>query len=343
VKLGLLLPRGYGAALRFPSGGDVYDTQLAHALERRGHSVELVHTAPRMDARRLAEQLLACGYDLLLEDELGHENYLALNCALRARLAAFALVHVTSARLMPGARSAARERAFVESVRGSVFVSRQLRRETQRLLGVRLRSVIVHPGCDHLPRAIQRTAGKRVRFLALGHLLPHKGQLELIELFARVAGRWSLVVAGDDAGDRAYAARVRRAAERVGASRVRVVGPLRGAHLAAAFARADVCVSASRYESYGMALAEAISRGLPVVSWTEGGPWEFLTSGVNAIKVAPGDGVAFARAVTRLCDDPRLLERLQRGARASARHLPTWDMAAATLEPWLLRSLRAAA
>jgi glycosyltransferase involved in cell wall biosynthesis len=345
MKLALLLPRASGLARRFPSGGDVYDAQLALALERRGHAVDVLRTPPELDARAWSVRLGARNYAAVLQDELGHADYLRLNRRLAGRVRAIALVHVTRARLEPAAKSAAAERAFLQSVESALFVSRQVRRETQRLLGVRVTSRVAHPGCDHFPRqrTKPRTAAGPVRFVCAGHLLPNKGQLELLDAFAEVRGRYTLALAGDDGRDRRYAARVRRAAAKLGAAKVKLLGPLTAAQLLRLFQRSDAFVSASVYESYGIAAAEALSAGLPVVSWSEGGLWEFLSPGGDSMQVAPRDHAGLAHAVSQLCADGELLRHLQRGARRSARTLPSWDDAAMRLERLLPSERHAAA
>jgi glycosyltransferase involved in cell wall biosynthesis len=368
---------------RAPSGGDVYDLQLVAALKRTGHEAELLHTSGRAAPERMAQQLLAACYDAVVQDELGHPEYKALNSALAGRLPVFALVHVTGAELDPEAGSAPKERAYLDSVHGAIFVSRHVRRRTQQLLAPRpvrrrgrrakrtsvvsgearrpasaygARSLVLLPGVDHLaanrrptPNAPKQLRGsdeawrdlRALRFLCVGHLLPHKGQLELVELFAQLPGRPMLTLAGDPTRDRAYARRVRLAAAPL-RSRVRLPGALTPRELAAAFARTDVCVSASRYESYGLGLAEAVAHGVPVVAWTVGGLWEFLRPGIDALRVPPGNKRAFAAALERLCVDPTSLAKLQRGARESARRGHTWDETAALLVGWISRQLRAA-
>jgi glycosyltransferase involved in cell wall biosynthesis len=339
MKLALLVP---GRASKWPSGGDLYDLQLARALEERGRRVDVLRTPRGMNAGAWARRLLRGGYAALLQDELGHAEYLQLNQALAGRVPRIALVHVTQARLEPDAGSAPLERAFLRSVSAALFVSRQVRRETQRLLGVRLPARVAHPGSDHVPVRTRRVAGARgLRLLSVGHLLPHKGQLELLHAFAAVSGRAKLRLAGDAARDRAYAARVRRAASQLGAARVQLLGPLSPAALARALAGADVFVSTSAYESYGIAIAEALASGLPVVTWARGGVWEFLEPGHNALRVAPGDLAGLTHALERLCREPRLLARLTRGAQKA--RLPSWADAAAQLEALLPRRARALA
>jgi len=348
VKLALLAPKPRGTRARVPSGGDLYDRELCRALAARGHAVQVVPTLAahgHANAERLAAQLLAARYDAVLQDELGHVEYLSLNRQLNRqvgrRLATFALVHVTTAELEPGKHSAARERAFLESVDDVVFVSRHVRERTRKLLGLSLRGLVLPPGCDHLPLRARkpRSTASVTRFLCVAHLLPHKGQLELIELWSQLPKRATLWLAGDATRDRAYAKQVERAAERCGPGRVRLLGPLEPRALVAAYGRADVFVSASRYESYGLAIAEALVHGLPVVTWTKGGLWELLTPDESALRVRPDDRAAFAAALSRVCLEPRLLARLQRGARAAGKHLPDWNTRAATLETWLKRRL----
>ena len=338
MKLALLAPRASGLARAFPSGGDLYDLQLARALERRGHTLDVLRTPIGFDADRWSKRLCAGGYDALMQDELGHADYLRLNASLAGRIPSLALVHVTRARLEPEAQSRTIERAFLSSVDGALFVSRQVRRETERLLGLRVPSQVAHPGCDHLPlSAAHRTAAKRLRFLCAGHVLPHKGQLELIEAFANVRAPYSLAIAGDLARERRYATAVRQAARALGSTQLRLLGPLGPAQLARALARTDVFVSASAYESYGIAVAEAQAAGLPVVAWADGGLWEFLTPNVDALRVRLRDTAGLTRALTALCKDPKLVLKLQRGARESARDLPRWDDTAQHCERLLRR------
>ncbi len=121
---------------------------------------------------------------------------------------------------------------------------------------------------------------------------------------------------------------------------VRLVGPLRGANGAAFEARhaealgershgealalldgADAFVSASLYEPFGLAVAEAAARGLPLVL-SAIPTFRELWDGA-ALFVPPGDAPALAAALDRLAEDPVLRRRLGRAARRrAARHAP---------------------
>ena len=82
-------------------------------------------------------------------------------------------------------------------------------------------------------------------------------------------------------------------------------------------AGADVFVLASHYEGLPVALMEATSVGLPIVTTAVGEVPNFLTDGVDALVVAPGRPDLLAAALRRVVGDPDLRRRL--GAAALAR------------------------
>lgn len=329
MKVLFLVPPGAAP----PSGGDLYAAQMAAGLRRLGHRVELSTSLPA-PARVRA--------DVVLQDELGFARLLPFNRALeRVGCGAqrVALVHVTSARLSPRAATAAREAAFLASAHAAVFVSEQARSESLRLVrraapALRgplrsLRVAVIPPGADRLPRRAAKPGPPgSLRLLCVGHLLPHKGQLGLLDAFAAWGNPEASLVLAGAAKDRRYAAqlfsRLRATA------RARWVGPLTGPALAGALARADVFVNASDYESWGMAAAEAQAAGVPVLSCTKGGLWEFLTPGVDSFRVRALHPGAFARLA-----DHHFLARLTAGARGAATRCRPWSRAARELAAFL--------
>jgi glycosyltransferase involved in cell wall biosynthesis len=86
----------------------------------------------------------------------------------------------------------------------------------------------------------------------------------------------------------------------------------------------DVFVLASRFEGYGMALAEAIAHGLPVVSTMAGAISDTVPVGTGLL-VPPDDAAALAQALRRLISDRAERQRLAMKARAAAAQLPTWQ------------------
>ena len=86
-------------------------------------------------------------------------------------------------------------------------------------------------------------------------------------------------------------------------------------------------VFASRFESYGMALAEAMAHGLPIVSTKAGAIPDTVSAGA-ALLVPPDDVAALAQALRRLISDQAERQRLAANARVAAAHLPRWSESA---------------
>jgi glycosyltransferase involved in cell wall biosynthesis len=121
--------------------------------------------------------------------------------------------------------------------------------------------------------------GERV-LLFLGRLHEKKGCDLLIEAFRRVAPPWHLVFAGPCA-DPSFEAGLRA---RAAGLPVTFAGPLYGDEKWAALAAAEVFVLPSHQENFGMAVAEALACGLPVL----------LSQRVNIWREIVADGAGFA-------------------------------------------------
>jgi glycosyltransferase involved in cell wall biosynthesis len=76
-----------------------------------------------------------------------------------------------------------------------------------------------------------------------------------------------------------------------------------------------------------MALAEAVARGIPVVSTTAGAIPETVPAAAS-ILVPPGDSRALAKALGSLMDDPARRAQLAAAAQTARASLPTWRTAA---------------
>lgn len=202
------------------------------------------------------------------------------------------------------------------------------------------RIAVVEPGTAGAPLA-RGSRGAASELLSVAALTPGKGHDTLIRALASVPHRrWHLTCAGSL--DR-HPPTVARLLARLRADdlddRVSLVGELNEPELAACYDRADLFVLATLHETYGMAVAEALARGLPVVSTTTGAIPELVDpAGDGAgLLVPPDDAEALADALTRVLGDAHIRERLAEGARRVRDRLPTWEEAAermaAALEP----------
>jgi len=198
--------------------------------------------------------------------------------------------------------------------------------------------VVVPPGVSPVADPSPARAPGPPRLLAVGAIIPRKGYLDLIAALASLRERdWTLTLVGDDACDlEARAALVGAIGEAGLDGRVTLTGAVDDAGLARAFQAADIFVSASHYEGYGMAVAEAVAAGLFTVA-TRVGAAEDLVDPNAGLLVAPGDVPALttALAVALDCADA------QPARRSPAKPQPGWADAAAGFDRVLTACLAA--
>lgn len=198
------------------------------------------------------------------------------------------------------------------------------------------RIVIVEPGTDRVAPTGPAKAGRHVRglleLLCVGTLNAIKGHDVLLEALAAMPSRdWQLTCAGSLTRDPATTARVRAAIARLDLEdHVTLAGDLDGDALETCYGRADLFVLATRQETYGMAVAEALAHGLPVVATMTGAIPELVGSEAGLL-VPVDDTAALAAALARVTQDEGLRAQLAEGARRVRERLPTWDEAAGRL------------
>ncbi|HXF53564.1 MAG TPA: glycosyltransferase family 4 protein [Hyphomicrobiaceae bacterium] len=185
------------------------------------------------------------------------------------------------------------------------------------------RITVAEPGTDPAPRA--RGTGTPLRMLAVGSLIPRKGYEILVEALRPLRHiDWRLDIAGALDAHSDTPRRVREAIERAGMTgRIALHGALDDRRLAELYAGADLFVMPSLYEGYGMALAEALARGLPIVCTTGGAAAETVPDEA-ALKVVPGDARALMWVLGRALEDGALRQRMADAAWAAAARLPRW-------------------
>jgi glycosyltransferase involved in cell wall biosynthesis len=225
-----------------------------------------------------------------------------------------------------------RRRALVESERAAlaravaVVVTSPL---TARILASEYdvpgsRITVAVPGTD--PAARARGGGEPPSILAVGAVSPRKAYGVLVEAMAALKDLpWRLRILGatdrapEEAGRVAAAIRAHHLD-----GRIVLEGARPAAVLEDAYAAADIFVMPSLFEGYGMVLAEAMARGLPIVCTTGGAAAETVPDAA-AIKVTPGDAAALAHALLQVIDDEGLRAALAEASFAAGRQLPTWE------------------
>ena len=321
---------------------------MASGLRARGWIVEVKEvdgTFPRPStaARESAARTLAAIPEgtLVIVDGLAFGALPAEAERERARLCFVALVHLPLAAHI-GIDPEEADR-FEESERRALAVARACI-VTGTATAVALRSygvnperiAVVEPGTDRAPLA--RGSRDPVHLVSVAAMTPGKGHEDLLRALARVRGRaWRLTCAGGLDRHPLTTARVRQLMSDEGLEdRVTLTGELETPALAALYDSADVFVHVSRHETYGMVVAEALARGVPVIGSVTGAISDLVGSDAGLL-VPPGNVDALAGALSCVLDDADLRERLTAGARRVRNRLPTWDDAADTMETVLAR------
>ena len=219
----------------------------------------------------------------------------------------------------------ASERAALAAVQGVVVTSAATAQLVASDYGVPAgRIAVARPGSDPALMS-QGSQDGVVRLLSVGAIVPRKGFDVLIAALATLTDlSWRLTIAGDRTRDRNAAARLDAdIARHALGERIAAPGAVSPQRLAALYAEADVFVLASHFEGYGMAYAEAVAHGMPVIGTSAGAIPDTVPPDAGLL-VDPGDSIALARALRRVIGDADLRQRLASAARAAAPQLPTW-------------------
>lgn len=182
------------------------------------------------------------------------------------------------------------------------------------------RTTVVHPGVSVPGRMVNRSVARR----ALGHdgstpligvvgrLEPWKGQDIAVRMLAELPARaCALVLIGErrSATWPQFGAQVETLVYGLGLSAAVIfAGHIRD--VPAYLPALDVLVCASREEGFGLAVAEAMAVGVPVVATCCGGPEDLIEDGVTGLLAPREDPAALAGQVRRLLADPALAARL---------------------------------
>ena len=323
------------------TGGYLYDRRVMAGLTALGWRVELHRLdasfpMPTPAALAEADAVLAALPErtLVVVDGLALGALPEVAARHRDRLRLVALAHhplalETGLDEAASQRLYASERAALRQVRGAIVTSPSTARALADYDMAPERCAVVLPGTDPAPLA-DGSGGGEWAWLCVASLTPRKGHAVLFRALARLESlAWRLRCVGGADLDPATAAGLRTLAAELGLTgRIEFLGQLEEAALAVEYQQADGFVLPSYYEGYGMALAEALARGLPIVSTTAGAIPDTVPADAGLL-VPPGDEAALAEALARIMTEPGLRARLAAGARAARQGLPDWPTACA--------------
>lgn len=332
------------------TGGYTYDRHIIDGLRALGWTVH-IHAlgegfpapggAALEQAQRVVESLpdgtlaLVDGLAFGVLDELAHAH--------ARRLRWVALVHHPLS-LESGLVEAQRqrlhdsERRALQAARRVIVTSPFTARNLVAEFGMPASRIsVVEPGTEEAPLASGSAPGEPLNLLCVATITPRKAHVLLAEALAGLKDRpWVLHCAGSLSMDPACTAALKEAIRRHGLEgRVLLHGEQDEAGLRRLYAAADAFVLPSFHEGYGMALAEAIAHGLPVIS-TRAGAISDTVPETAGVLVPPGDVPALRAALQRLLDDAPWRMQLRRGALAARARLAGWQASSARFADALL-------
>lgn len=326
-----------------PTGGYNYDRRIVEGLGALGWTVTVVELDdsfpfPTEAARAAAAERLAAMPDgaLVLADGLAYGAMPDEAAREAARLRLVALVHhplAAETGLAPttAARLVDSERRALSHARLVVVTSKATAASLSAYGVAPERIRVVEPGTDQAPLAVG-SGSSTPELLTVASVTPRKGHETLFRALATLGALpWRLTCVGSFWRDPALVLRLKnilRAGEIE--DRVTFVGDVSPESVGDHYARADVFVLPTRYEGYGMAVAEAVARGLPVVSTPVGGIPEIVGDSAGLL-LPPGRVGVLADALALVLTDASVRERLGEGARRMRLRLPVWGAQAARM------------
>ena len=338
-----IVPAGIDDPAR-PSGGNAYDRRIADGLTAAAwkvHVHEVPGSWPSPDRQSLGALAAAVGAipngALVLVDGLvASPSHEVLGPEAR-RLRLVVLVHMPLEQEGEGTVLAAAAAVITTSAS-----ARRALLDLYSLAGDRVH--VVEPGVESAELAPgTATAGA---LLSVAAVIPGKGHDLLLDALAPLQElHWKCECVGSLERDPGFVERLRRRAVDGGLdSRVCFTGVQPEAELACSYASADVLVLPSRAETYGMVVAEALARGLPVVAADVGGVPEALGHGRDGTRpgllVPPDDPVALRDAIRSWLEDPRLRRRLRAAARERRSSLADWSTTTSAVADALVGAAR---
>jgi glycosyltransferase involved in cell wall biosynthesis len=345
----VVVPDGIDDPAR-PSGGNTYDRHLCRELGSQGWSVkERAVTgfwgSPGAASFAALEGILRQIPDgaVVLLDGLVASTAPEVLVPEAGRLRLVVLVHMPLGHRPPDEDARRREGAVLTTATATVTTSAWTRRRLIELFDLPAHRVrVAEPGAATAEPASGTGAGGAL--LCVGAVTFEKGHDVLLEALDSIsAPPWHCTCVGSLDRDPAFVESLRRhALDRGLGERVSFPGPRTGDALDRSYASADLLVHASRAETYGLVVTEALARGLPVIATEVGGLAEALGEGAGGTRpgllVAPEDPVALGEALGAWLGDAELRARLRRAAEERRGSLPRWSTTASEVSRVLVEA-----
>jgi glycosyltransferase involved in cell wall biosynthesis len=352
------------------TGGEIYNYRLDQYLKERFDRVDNISwpNRPHRNAREFILKSLKQnvsnisllkrirdidGDVVILEDGSQSADLFLFNLLIRLlrvgmgkRVRIVSLIHHTYAPLFENKLKrtlmSVEESIFANSLDGIIIPSEFTQSLVDRMLRRHVDMLIAHPGLNisGLGGRRMRTDDKNVNLLFVGYLIPRKGVdtlVKSINILVKNRGleRLTLHVVGDAERDETYVQGIREYCRTEGIEdQVIFHGRVSESDLQNLYETSDIFVFPSLWEGFGMALAEAMSYGLPIVTTNAGAIPYLVKDGRNGFLVPPQDPEKLAQSIEKLVASPELRAEFGEVNRKVAAEF-SWERSFAKIEKFL--------
>jgi glycosyltransferase involved in cell wall biosynthesis len=219
-------------------------------------------------------------------------------------------------------------------MQGIIVPSRQLREYLARQGIDKAKIAVAAPGIARvpacrLPHPKMLSENDPITLIAVGTLSRGKGQLDMVHMLAQMPKtNFRLHLVGDCEQHARYTAEMRALIQCSHLHDAVIIhGSMPQQALFELLSQCDLYLSASSYESYSMATAEAVAHGLPVLAYATGAIGDWVEDGVNGRLIDLGKPEQFSQALRRLLTERNTLNQLRHNAwsRTASLAFNSWD------------------
>ncbi len=293
--------------------GHDYATRMAAALTRAGHSAAI------------SDRPATTGDTVVID------GLLLPTLPLGTVAGAIGLLHHAASRPVGQGKTADGRSGIEDALRERLPVLRSLictspGTASRILTAFGLHATIVAPGADAVRDHLPVTLTRSLTILSTGVLTPRKGHDILLQALALLPDLdWTLTIAGHGGRDPAWQAALTTAASAPGLhGRVMIATDPDAATLDSLYETAALFVLLTRWEGYPAAIAQALGRGIPVVTTAEGMAGLPDDAQAGALLVDTADLPTVSKVLRRTLCDPALRHSLAIAAARAGGHLPDW-------------------
>lgn len=314
------------------TGGWIYNNRLIACLRDAGCALEQLRLPAFFDA---PDAVNAANFESLIEGLPAGSLIIADNLYLmrfatqlrRRGLNTVSIFHhpIAEERAVDGGEESELERRALAEASLIVCTSELTATRLVALDGIdSARVVVAVPGVDPYPPSSEHTNG-RWQFLSVGAVVPRKRYEFLIHALAGLQDRnWHCGIVGNVSRYPAYVAELNETICSHGLSEsIALLGELDEPTLGRLWEAAHVFLFSSGYEGYGMAIAEAPRRGLPIVTTPAGAVADWASDGV--VIVRSDDPAEMAIRIAEIRNNRSAYLAVRNRALSFGKALPTWD------------------